>query len=66
MAYYVRSGKQEDRDNPAGSWKGLRCGPLDDQDQEAEHACEDQPQVCDAQGFPQDGQGCEEPGTTST
>ena len=38
--------------------KGDDCGPLDNQDKEAEQACQPQPQVCHAQGIPQDGQGC--------
>jgi hypothetical protein len=60
----LRFGEQEDRDDPA-SCKGLGCGPLYYQDQEAERTCEAQPQVCDAQGVPQDGQGCEKPGTST-
>ena len=51
----VRLGKQEDRDDPAIRWKGRGRGPLHNQDQEAECPSEALPQVCDAQGVPQNG-----------
>jgi len=59
---HSRPCQQEDRDCATSQWQGDSGGPLDNQDKEAEQACQPQPQVCHAQGIPQDGQGCQEPG----
>ena len=59
---FFRPCQQEDRDSVASQWEGGCGGPLDNQNKEAEQARQPPPQVCHAQGVPQDGQGCQEPG----
>ena len=60
-----RLGEQQDRGGPAISGRGHGCCPVHDQDQEAEHPCQAPAQDSDAQGVPQDGQVCQEPGINS-
>lgn len=57
--------EQEDCDGAASRRQGDGSGSCNNQDKAAEQACQPLPQVCHAQGVPQDGQGCQEPGNSS-